>query len=233
MTADDSGYAKDTSTLNMVVEPPPGHQSLEGSMHQSYKTDRKKLTLVFASMCLMNFGSAFIWDFPSIFTDQLITELNLTTYHVSWLYIVYSIPNFVMTPLGSLILNKIGLGMGCIYITAFVAVSIVLFGFGTQYKSFYLLLAARAVYGVGGEMLLICQTTVAEKWFTGKFLSIAIGCNTFMTFFAAAISANVSPRLYTISSSFKTPVLGGIAATVLSLIAALVYKFVEDSSPFK
>lgn len=41
--------------------------------------------------------------------------------------------------------------------------------------SFILIIVGRALYGIGGETLMVCQASIAERWFTGKFLTLAIG----------------------------------------------------------
>lgn len=47
--------------------------------------------------------------------------------------------------------------------------------------------------GLGGENLLVAQNSLSEKWFTGKFIGIAIGLNTELAMFGQSLGAWLGP----------------------------------------
>lgn len=49
--------------------------------------------------------------------------------------------------------------------------------YSCKIDSYALMIVARGLYGVGAESLVVAQASMAERWFTGKFLSLAIGLN--------------------------------------------------------
>lgn len=58
---------------------------------------------------------------------------------------------------------------------------------------FWLMVLARAILGVGGESLAIAQAAMAEEWFTGKFLTVAIGINNVISLFGSGSAAFLGP----------------------------------------
>jgi MFS family permease len=67
--------------------------------------------------------------------------------------------------------------------------------FAVKLNSFVLLLLARAVFGIGGESLIVAQASMAERWFTGKFLSLAIGLNNVFALIGGAMAAWLGPEI--------------------------------------
>lgn len=58
------------------------------------------------------------------------------------------------------------------------------------------MILARAILGVGGESLAIAQAAMAEEWFTGKFLTVAIGINNVVSLLGAGSAAYAGPLIY-------------------------------------
>ena len=188
------------------------------------------MALVFGAMVLLNFGCLYVYDFPQLFTDTLIKDFGISTSQISWLYSIYSIPNFVFAPIGSMILNKTGLGIGSMLVTGIAMMSMIVFYIGIETKSYAILVLARGIFGIGAETLIICQTTIAEKWFTGKFLSVAIGFNNVISLIGAAVASMLGPFLFTSFGNLQVPTIAGILACVLSFTCGFVYWTVETKN---
>lgn len=204
-------------------------------VRQSFVSDSKKhgkgvMIMVFSTMVLLNFGCLYVYDFPQLFTDTLIQDFGISTYQISWLYSIYSIPNFVFAPIGSMIISRTGLGIGSILVTGLAMFSMLVLYLGIDTKSYVILIIARGLFGIGAETLIICQTTIAEKWFTGKFLSIAIGFNNVISLIGAALAAFLGPLLFVSFGSLKVPVIAGIIACGLSVTCGVLYWITEKKN---
>ena len=146
-------------------------------------------------MMLLNFSNYYVFDFPQLFESELLSKFDINALQVSYLYAIYSIPNFVFAPLISIVLNYTGLGLGSLILQFLVFTSSLMMYFAVKSNSFVLLLLARAVFGIGGESLIVAQASMAERWFTGKFLSLAIGLNNVFALIGGAMAAWLGPEI--------------------------------------
>ena len=112
-------------------------------------------SLVFFTMMFMMVSMAFGYDFPMLFTDQLIKEFEITTVEIEYLYSVYSIPNFVIAPLGGILLAYTGAGLGACILNGIIVTSTFLLFLGIQSRNFTVLLVSRMVFGFGGELIVV------------------------------------------------------------------------------
>lgn len=183
-------------TITMSQYPDMGEE--EGKNKLIYGT-------VFFAMILINFGNNYIFDIPQLFENAFIKKFRITPVEISYLYAIYSIPNFVFAPLGSVLLNHTGLGLGGLLFSGIIFFSTVCMYIGVNLNSFTLVMIARAVFGIGAETLIVCQATIAEKWFTGKFLSLAIGLNNVVSLAGSALSAYLTPQLFVNSRGLQVP----------------------------
>lgn len=133
--------------------------------------------VVFISMIMLGFGNYYFYNTPSIFSDGIIKEFDVTMVHIGYLYMIMSLPNFISVPLGTFLISKIGLG----YITLLYAtmnfIGQIVFYIGISKGSFALLIIGRGIWGIGFDNMMNCQNSIANRWFKGKFLSVAIGFN--------------------------------------------------------
>mmetsp|Transcript_11707 Transcript_11707/g.11650 ORF Transcript_11707/g.11650 Transcript_11707/m.11650 type:complete len:152 (+) Transcript_11707:252-707(+) len=102
------------------------------------------------------------------------------------LYSVYSYPNIILPLIGGVLIDKIGInfsivlfstllvaGQGVFAIAGFVGES----GEDHVSTAFIIAIIGRVVFGLGGESLNVCQSTIVSRWFKGKELSLALGIN--------------------------------------------------------
>lgn len=176
------------------IDPDYNEEDLENE--PEVKLSKSMIYLLLFFMMFLNFGNYYVFDFPQLFEGQLLSKFEITALQVSYLYAIYSIPNFVFAPLISILLNYTGLGFGSIMLSFLVFLSSFLMFFATKYNSFLLMLLARAIFGIGGESLVVAQAAMAEKWFTGKFLSLAIGLNNVFALMGAALAAWLGPEIF-------------------------------------
>ena len=162
---------------------------------------------------------------------------------MSLLYSLYSLPNVLLSTVGSVMMERIGLGKGLVLLQFLVLAGLVLSILSVQYEKFYLMLIGRTFFGVGSELLSIGQATVSDLWFNGKYLSIALSLNRFCTYSFMAFGAFVLPELFfrrinqvsRVDESRKDQLRSGLSLVlVLTLVFAsavslltIVYYFLE------
>lgn len=96
---------------------------------------------------------------------------------VQMLYTVYSIPNFILPFFGGIMVSKIGDKLSVLFFTLVIYIGIVIMFLGLWADTYILVVVGRVIFGIGGENLITAQMVCAEKWFSGKFLAVAMGLN--------------------------------------------------------
>lgn len=185
---------------------------------------------------LINFvcvGHYFQFDTPQLLTEQLNLYFKITPLQVSYLYIMYSIPNYVAVPISGLLLSRYGVGPCILLFTSLVFIGASLNFIGVYTHTFWLLLVGRGVYGLGGEAIIISQYTMSEKWFAGKFLSFSIGINCFIDLLAVSLQDYVIPRGFIMSRNLEVPFFLISLAAFMGFMVSAVYYFIDIHAMFQ
>ena len=191
------------------------------------KPSKFVLSLVFITMMTISLGMMYGYDMPMLFTDQLIIKFEITTLEISYMYTVLSIPNFIAAPLGGVILAYTGIGTGATILNGLIVISFILLFFGILWTNFPLVLLSRFVLGIGAELVVVAQTVVAEQWFTGSILSIALGACNILIYLTASLNEYTSPTLFIKYRNMETPIFVGACFTFFIFLMSAVYLLIE------
>lgn len=195
----------------------------------------KKRTMGFGYLMsllpLMNMtcmGVYFSYNSPQLMADQLTSRFENTSLEISYLFTIYSVPNFIGAPLGGYILSRFGVRVGSFIFNLLIFLSSVIIFMGVRYDMFWMIILGRGVYGLGAESIIITQSTIAEKWFTGRFLSFAIGLNSFFNQSTASIQDLFLPIYFTSQRDLDSPffVIGVIS--FVSFMVSVVFFFMDN-----
>jgi hypothetical protein len=195
-------------------------------------TSRAFRALILALACTLTFGSYFSYDNPGALTESFKHRLcHNSTARYEWLYSIYSWPNTIQPFLGGYIIdNVLGVRRAAIIFcalialgTAIVALSATLtFPHGSM-MPFYIAIAGRFVFGLGGESLTVTQNTFVARWFSGRELATAFAiCLSFSRIGSAlnfAIEKPIENRFgfsYALWASAVMCVVSTVAGVVLS-----------------
>lgn len=157
-----------------------------------------KLVLFYQQIATIFIYAPFLYcyDFPQLFEGIMIRKLNVTTENVQSLYTMAVAPSL----LTSLFLGQITAIFGSgivIMFSAFVSLAgNALCLYGIDNNNFTYLFIGRGIFGLGEGFLLGSQITVTERFFSGKFLSIALALNRVVAFVASSAAAFFEPALY-------------------------------------
>lgn len=166
----------------------------------------KKLLLVMLVLIMLQWaGANYFYDFPQLFTAQLIQKFGITTVEVSLLYSAASAPNLVSNLIAAWIIEKIGLGISAVLFSTNVFAGIFICYIGFMNQNFKLLLIGRFIFGIGFDTTFLTQTLSCANWFNGRFMTLANSLNRSCVYLFAAVATYLQPELLYKYRSFQFP----------------------------
>ena len=132
---------------------------------KQHKVSNCLLLSIFICTLLIPCGFGFQVDFPQSLTDSLITTYNITTWHVNFLFSLYSIPNIIIAPFYGLLVARIGMGNGLLLASSLMFVGSFLMTISEEEHSYLILAVGRVIFAIGGENLVMTWMGATSKWF--------------------------------------------------------------------
>eukprot|EP00696_Hemimastix_kukwesjijk_P019766 gnl/Hemi2/9139_TR3176_c1_g1_i1.p1 gnl/Hemi2/9139_TR3176_c1_g1~~gnl/Hemi2/9139_TR3176_c1_g1_i1.p1 ORF type:complete len:496 (-),score=189.90 gnl/Hemi2/9139_TR3176_c1_g1_i1:279-1766(-) len=178
--------------------------------------------LVLLCICFLTFGSYWVFDIPGSISKSLQQWFgpSYTTADNNLLYSVYSWPNTVLAFFGGFLTDWMGVRMGAFLFCSLVMLGQLIFSIGVQSKTFWLCVAGRFVFGLGGESLTVAQNTFAVRWFDGPRLAMVFGLVVAFSRIGSSINFAVTPVFANLGEDGVPLALWiGSACTILSFTA--------------
>ncbi|CAI2364172.1 unnamed protein product [Moneuplotes crassus] len=185
--------------------------------------------------CFFLLGSYFCYDNPNALSDMLQKYVSVGDVKYNLLYSVYSYPNVILPLIGGVLIDKIGInfsivlfsillvaGQGVFAIAGFVGES----GEDHVSTAFIIAIIGRVVFGLGGESLNVCQSTVVSRWFKGKELSLALGINISVSRLGSVFNNYTMPPLAD-ATSLGWALTFGFILCIVSFACGIVLTFFE------
>ena len=94
-------------------------------------------------------------------------------------------------------------------------------------SSFWLFIASRVLIGIGIDALWVWQAPACEKWFSGRFLTIALTLNRVIASLLAAVTAFVMPIIFVKTGQLTNAVLFPGAICLVCFIGSFVFTFYD------
>lgn len=187
-----------------------------------YHPANQKFRFVFlALLCFMTFGSYWCYDIPDAIQDTLTKKYDLTSSEYAYLYSVYNFMNIGVVLFGGYFIDMIGLRVGSILFCFLITLGQVVFSIGSLFENihtaYYVMLAGRCIFSLGGESLSVAQSTYAAKWFRGKELALAFGITLSFSRIGSFANLNSTPKLAT-HYGISWAIWAGTATCLISLL---------------
>ncbi|KAJ2961178.1 hypothetical protein NQZ79_g3454 [Umbelopsis isabellina] len=149
--------------------------------------------------CAFLFGNYFCYELPSALNLQLNermgTPYDLWQYQLNMLFTAASMPNVICPLLAGIGIDRLGTNTMLITLTTLLCFGQAVFAYGVYIRSFWLMVAGRVAFGMGGGSLEVCQGKITTEWFRGRALAFAMGLNLTFGRIATALNYNLSPWL--------------------------------------
>lgn len=182
--------------------------------------------------CFLTFGSYYIFDFPgaigtgtsNTIQSRFVAHGKTFTQEMNQsLYSVYSYPNTVLAIFGGLLIDKfLGLRKSMLLFMLLITAGSGLFYLGVVLVNYPLMLAARLLFGLGGESLAVAQSALVARWFRGgRGMALAFGITISFSRVGSSFNFLFSTR-FAGAYGINVAVLMGVIACVLSLLACFV-----------
>lgn len=163
-----------------------------------------------------------------IFIDQL--GFSATTF--GWLNSAYAVTAILTLLVGGIVIDRIGTKKAITFFAVICCAGAALTAASGRPA---MMIAGRAVLGLGGESLVVAATTVIAKWFKGKELSFAFGIKITIARLASVASDNSPtwahrvfyPHGTAAGPSWQAPLLLAVGAGCLAVVCSSVYWVLE------
>ncbi|KAG0030714.1 hypothetical protein BGZ81_002254 [Podila clonocystis] len=153
--------------------------------------------IILSLSCLLLFGNYFAYDNPAALNTQLQEYLGLPyneyQYLLSTLYSVYSLPNTVLPFLFGHMVDRFGPQRVLLGLSGCVCLGQTIFAMGVEKRQIWMMLAGRAIFGVGGESCGVAQASMTTMHFRGHELAFALGLNLCIARFGSVVNTLVTP----------------------------------------
>mmetsp|Transcript_1750 Transcript_1750/g.4773 ORF Transcript_1750/g.4773 Transcript_1750/m.4773 type:complete len:540 (+) Transcript_1750:270-1889(+) len=154
---------------------------------------------ILCAVCLITFGSYWVFDTPGAIYTQLRLWFGPSTYTQSknlLLYSVYSYPNVILAFFGGFIIDRVtGVRIGAILFCSLVLTGQTIFAFAVQIKVYILAVVGRFVFGLGGESLTVAQNTFCARWAPEGLLALWFGIVVSCSRVGSSVNFVVTPKL--------------------------------------
>ena len=188
------------------------------------------VVLLFVSLTMGS--SYYMYDSINPLERIFIQRLGFTATEFGWLNSAYAVTAILTLLIGGIVIDKIGTKRALTFFVSVCCVGAMLTAVSGRPG---MMIAGRAVLGLGGESLVVAATTVIAKWFKGKELSFAFGIKITIARLASVASDN-SPtwasKLYYPDGpagepSWQGPLLLAVGAGVLAVLCSAIYWLLE------
>lgn len=189
------------------------------------------MVLLFIS--LTQGGNYYIYDSINPLERILIERLGFSATQFGWLNASYSVAALLTLLIGGIVIDRIGTKKA---LTVFAILCLLGAGLTAASGKPEVMIAGRAVLGLGAESMIVAVTTALAKWFRGKELSFAFGINLTVAR-VASVAADNSPTWANSvfypqgpsgAPSWQGPLLLAVGFGVMSVVTALTYWVLES-----
>ena len=180
------------------------------------------LVLVVISVAM--FGNYYVYDSIAPIADIFKSELGFSDTQYGWLFSIYSAAAIFVLLIGGVVIDKYGTVKSTIVFGSICTFAGILM---VSTSSYWVMLLARLLLGLGSEPLIVAITCALAKWFKGRELGFAFGINLTIARLGS-FSADWMPTW--VPSAFegwRGPLLIAAAIGTLCVISAVIYGALE------
>jgi MFS family permease len=188
------------------------------------------IVLLFVSLTMGS--NYYMYDSINPLERIFIDRLGFSATQFGWLNSAYAVTAILTLLIGGIVIDRIGTKRAITFFAIVCCLGAALTAVSGRPA---MMIAGRAVLGLGGESLVVAATTVIAKWFKGKELSFAFGIKITIARLASVASDNsptwASKAFYPhgplAAPSWRGPLLIAVGAGALAVLCSGVYWMLE------
>jgi MFS family permease len=178
---------------------------------------------VLAFVSLMAFGSYFAYDSVGAIETTLIQVFHADRAAIGTMYSMYSIAAVFAVMLGGMLIDRIGTRAASLIFSVLIVIGAAVVAAAPNLPVLYL---GRVIFGVGSETLIVAQSAIVARWFTGKELALAFGVTLTISRLGTLFSFNTMALLAG-RAGFRSALWVAAALCVLSLLTNWIYTLMD------
>ncbi|MBI3698292.1 MAG: MFS transporter [Acidobacteria bacterium] len=120
----------------------------------------------------MTFGSYFAYDSVGAIENTLIEVFRADRAAIGAMYSMYSIAAFFAVLFGGVLTDRIGTRRASLLFSGLVVIGAAIVAGAPSLPVLY---AGRILFGIGSESMVVAQSAILARWFTGKELALSFG----------------------------------------------------------
>jgi len=191
-----------------------------GPLHPAAKPYR---FIVLAFAALMAFGSYFAYDSVGAIETTLIQVFHTDRAAIGTMYTMYSVAAVVAVMAGGFLIDRVGVRRASLIFSGFVVAGASLVAWAPSLPVLY---AGRVLFGIGSESMIVAQSAITARWFTGKELAMAFGITLTIARLGTLFSFNTEELLAT-RFGWRGALWIAAALCVFSLLCNWIYTLMD------
>ena len=177
--------------------------------------------LAFAS--LMSFGSYFAYDSVGAIETTLIQVFHTDRAAIGTMYSMYSLAAVFAVLAGGILIDRAGVRRASMIFSTFIVIGAAIVAWAPSLPVMYV---GRVLFGMGSESMIVAQSAIIARWFTGKELAMAFGISLTVSRLGTLFSFNTEELLAT-RYGFRGALWIAAALCVASWIANWIYTLMD------
>jgi MFS family permease len=194
-----------------------------GRFHASSKPYRFTV-LLFASA--MAFGSYFAYDSIGAIETTVIQAFQTDRAAIGSMYSAYSLAAVLAVLFGGMLIDRVGVRRASMIFSLLVVAGAAIVAWAPNLPAMYF---GRIVFGVGSESMIVAQSAIVARWFTGKELALAFGIALTVSRLGTLFSFNTEELLAS-RMGFRGALWIAAALCVVSLVANWIYTLMDRAA---
>ncbi len=128
--------------------------------------------IILAFTSIITLGSYFAYDSVGAIETTLIQVFHTDRAAIGTMYTMYSVAAVFAVGAGGYLIDRAGVRMASMIFSGLVVAGAALVAWAPSLPILY---AGRVIFGAGSESLIVAQSAIAARWFTGKELALSFG----------------------------------------------------------
>jgi len=185
-----------------------------------YPTRKLYRFTVLFFVSLLPFGSYFAYDSIGALAPILLDKMGITHTQIGLLYSFYSWPNVVFVFFAGVLLDKIGTRKASVIFSSMIVLGAAIVAAA---PTFPVMLVGRIIFGLGSEALIVSQSAIIARWFTGKELALAFGIALTLCRLGTMFSFNTEATIADRFGGVRPALWAAVIFCIISFLCNLVY----------